>query len=154
MVLAPWSLVLMVSLLAQRRWSVPVALAAAGVATVGVSRRLTRSEHPLRAAGVLTLEGAVATGWQTASAVTRHYWPIAAAAALVSRRARRVVLVAAVVEGLADRHRTRPELDPVRYVVAHRLDDLAYGVGLWRGAWRLGSPRALLPKFHGFPRIR
>ena len=154
MVLAPWSLVLTVALLAQRRWSVPVGLAATGVATVGVSRKLTRSEHPLRAAAVLTIEGAVATGWQAASALTRHYWPVAAVAAVSSRRARRALLVAAVAEGLADHHRTHPQLDLGRYVVAHRLDDLAYGFGLWRGVWRERSPRALMPKFHGFTQIR
>ncbi len=154
MVLTPWSLVFAASLLAQRRWSVPVALAAAGAATLGVSRKLTRSEHPFRAAAVLTVEGAVATWWQTASALTRHYWPVAAGAAVLSRRARRALLVAAVAEGLADRRRTRPGLDPARYLLAHRLDDLAYGTGLWQGAWRERSLRALVPKFHGFTRIR
>jgi len=34
---------------------------------------------------------------------------------------------------------------PVRFIVARRLDDLAYGAGLWWGALRSRSPRALLP---------
>ncbi|MGD9959188.1 mycofactocin biosynthesis glycosyltransferase MftF [Nocardioides sp.] len=152
MVLAPWSLVLMVSLLAQRRWSLPVGLAAAGVASAGVSRKLQRSEHPMRAAAVLTLEGAVATCWQTSAALTRHYWPLAVVAATLSPRARRALVAAAVVEGLADYRRTRPGLGPVPYVVAHRLDDLAYGSGLWLGAWRQRSVRALMPGLRGFRR--
>jgi mycofactocin glycosyltransferase len=70
------------------------------------------------------LEGAVATLWQTAAALTRHYWPAAPAVALVSRRARRALVAAAVGEAVAD-WRIRPDLDPVRYLVAHRLDDAA-----------------------------
>jgi hypothetical protein len=57
------------------------------------------------------------------------------------------VLTAAVVQGLLDHRRTRPQLDPVRYVVALRLDDLAYGAGLWTGAVRRRSVRALLPRW-------
>ena len=67
------------------------------------------------------------------------------AAALVSRRARRRLLVLAVAEGLLawlpHRHRT----GPVRHLAARRLDDLAYGAGLWAGAVRARSARALLP---------
>lgn len=149
MVLSPWSAVLTGALLAQRRWSVPVALGAACVAVVGVRRKLERSDHPLRAATMLTLEGAVATVLQTAAALTRHYWPVAALAATRSRRVRRALVVAGLVEGLTDHRRTRPRLDPVRYVAAHRLDDLAYGAGLWWGALREGSAGALLPQLRG-----
>jgi hypothetical protein len=151
-VVSPWSAVVASALLAQRRWSLPVALGAVAFATAGVTRRLGRSERPVRAAAVLTLEGVVATGWQTASALNRHYWPAAAALAIGSRRARRALVAAAIVEGVADHLRTRPALDPVRYVVAHRLDDLAYGGGLWWGAIRQRSVRALLPELRGFGR--
>jgi hypothetical protein len=34
---------------------------------------------------------------------------------------------------------------PVRFAVARRLEDLAYGTGLWWGAARARDPRALLP---------
>lgn len=145
LVITPWSAVFAVAVLAQRRWSAPVALGSAVVATAATSRRLGRSEHPLRAAAVLTLEGAVAVLWQTAAALTRHYWPVAALAATRSGRARRALVVAAVLEGLADRRRVETDLDPVRYLVARRLDDLAYGTGLWLGAVRAGSPAALRP---------
>jgi len=154
LVLAPWSLAFAVALLAQRRWSVPVAAVAAGVAAAGAARRLERSEHPLRTAATLTLEGVVATAWQTSSALTRHYWPLAVAAATASRRARRALLVAAVVEGIADHRRTGAGLDPLRYVAAHRLDDAAYGVGLWAGAIRARSAAALVPAWRGFGPLR
>ena len=140
LVLAPWSVALTTAVLAQRRWSVPAAALVLAATTLGLARRLESSDHPVRAAAALTAEGAVATAHQTSGALTRHYWPLAAAAALRSPRARRAVLVAAVAEGLLDRRRSRPDLDPVRYVLAHRLDDLAYGTGLWVGAARRRSP--------------
>lgn len=145
LVISPWSAVFAGALLAQRRWSVPVALAAASVATAGTAKRLGRSERPVRAAAVLTLEGSVAVLWQTSAALTRHYWPLAALAATRSRRARRALVLAAVVEGLVDRRRVGSDLDPARYVLARRLDDLAYGSGVWSGALRSRSLRALAP---------
>lgn len=150
MVLTPWTLVLTGALLAQRRWSVPVAALAYGAATVQVSRRLTRSQRPLSTAAAMTATGAVAALWQTSAALTRHYWPVAAAAAVVSPRARRALLVTAVVDGVLDWRRTRPDLDPARYVVARRLDDLAYGTGVWAGALQGRSLRALRPALRGF----
>lgn len=145
LVISPWSAVFAAALLAQRRWSVPVALGSAAVATAGTSRQLGRSERPVRAAAILTLEGSVTVLWQTGAALTRHYWPLAALAATQSRRARRALAVAAVVDGLVDRRQVGADLDPVRYVLARRLDDLAYGSGVWLGAARARSFDALRP---------
>jgi hypothetical protein len=94
--------------------------------------------------------GAVGAVAQTADAVTRHYWPVAALACLVSRRARRTVAAVALAEGVVDfaRHRGRdPRVRPrlPGYVLARRLDDLAYGAGLWWGAWRHRTLAPLLP---------
>ncbi|EON24306.1 glycosyl transferase family 2 [Nocardioides sp. CF8] len=147
LVISPWSAVFAGAILAQRRWSVPVALASAAVATAGTSRRLARSERPVQAAAILTLESGVAVLWQTGAALTRHYWPLAVLAATRSRRARRALMVAAVVDGLADRRRVGANLDPVRYVLARRLDDVAYGAGVWLGAARACSLAALRPDF-------
>ncbi|WP_182379732.1 mycofactocin biosynthesis glycosyltransferase MftF [Nocardioides sp. WS12] len=144
-VLTPTTAVLSVALLAQRRWSVPVAAAALAYATAKGTRRLGASDRPVATAGTLALEGAVASCWQSASSLTRHHWPIAAVWALRSPRGRRALLVAAVAEAVADRARVHPDLDPLRYGLAHRLDDLAYGAGVWWGALRQRSPRALLP---------
>ncbi len=144
-VLSPTTAVFSVALLAQRRWSLPVAAAVLAFATITGARRLEGSGHPVATAGTLTLEGAVGSTWQTAAALTRHHWPLALAWAAVSRRGRRAVLLAAVAEAAADRVRVQPALGPVRYGVARRLDDLAYGAGVWWGAARQRSPRALLP---------
>ena len=90
------------------------------------------------------------TAEQTAAAVTRHYWPVAALACLVSRRARRTVAVVALVEGVLDWWRRRgsdPRVRPTLagHVLAHRLDDLAYGAGLWWGAVRHRTVEPLRP---------
>ena len=154
MVLSPWTAALAGTLLTQRWWSVPVGVAVYAGTTVNVSRRLRRSRRPLVTAASMTVVGAVATGYQTASALTRHYWPVAAVAAVVSPRARRALLLAAVVDGVLDYRRTRPDLDPVRYIAARRLDDLAYGAGVWYGALRARSPRALLPSWQGVDVLR
>ena len=150
LVATPFTAAVMVALLAQRRWSLPLFTVAAAVATAATARRLGSGDRPVRAAGVLVLEGSVAAGWQTASALTRHYWPLVAMGALRSKRVRRAALVAGVVEGVLDWRRVRPDLDLPRYVAAHRLDDLAYGAGVWTGAARARSPRALLPRLVGW----
>ena len=145
MVLAPWSGVLAGALLAQRRWSLPVAAAATGFATAGIARKLGRSRRPLLTAATLTLEGAVAAVWQTGSALTRHYWPLAAAAGVRSAPARRALVLAEVALAVLEHRRTRPDLDLPRFAVARALDDAAYGAGLWWGAIRARSGRALVP---------
>lgn len=153
LVLSPWSTAWSVALLAQRRWSAPAALAAAAVSTGATSRRLAGSDRPLVTAATLTLEDAVASTWQTASSLVRHHWPLALLWAVRSPRGRHALLAAALLEGVADRRRVGADGGVTAYVVAHRLDDLAYGAGVWWGAWRARSVRCLLPTVR-WPRRR
>ncbi|WP_238421334.1 mycofactocin biosynthesis glycosyltransferase MftF [Gordonia sp. 'Campus'] len=89
---------------------------------------------------------------QAADAICRHYWPVAVVLALVSRRFRVLAVQVAIAEGvvswvrdlLADPTRP-PALGPLRYIVMHRLDDLAYGAGLWQGVISHRDPEALRP---------
>ncbi|NHA67410.1 mycofactocin biosynthesis glycosyltransferase MftF [Phycicoccus flavus] len=150
-VMAPWAAVVAGALLAQRRWSLPVALAAGAVAEVSLARRLHGSDRPYRAAAAVLAVGLHATLTQTAAALVRHHWPLTAALALGSARARRAVVVAVVVDGVLDHRRVRPDLDPVRYVALKRAEDLAYGAGLWAGCLRRRSVRALLPSVRRGP---
>lgn len=151
--LAPWTAAAIALLLVQRRWSVAAAGAVTTVATVRLARGLTRVRRPVALAVVLAPWGLGGAAWQAAGALTRHWWPAGAAAALVSRRARRAVVVAAVAEGLADWVRFRPPgagpADLVGHVLAHRADDLAYGAGLWWGAWRRRTIAPLRPDLSG-----
>ena len=150
LVLTPWTAAVMLALLLQRRWCVPALGVGLGLVGRSLSRRLSMTDRPSHAAAVLLAEGTVAAARQSASALTRHYWPAVALAAARSRRVRRAVLVAAVLEGILDWWETRPDLDLPRYVVAHRLDDLAYGAGVWAGSVRACSLRALLPLAKGW----
>ena len=74
-----------------------------------------------------------------------HWWPLAAVGSLFSRRVRRAAAVAAIADAAWEYARLRPGLDPLRFALARRLDDAAYGAGVWWGALRGRSIRALLP---------
>ena len=89
---------------------------------------------------------------QGAHLLLRHWWPGAAVAALVSRRARRAVAVAMVWD-LFD-HREAPASRALEGFLARRADDLAYGAGLWWGALRARSARVLVPRVTGVRRPR
>lgn len=132
MVLSPWSAAACGLLLAGR----PVAaFAVTSGAALRLSRKLGRLRRPRTTAARLVALGLLGAAAQTADAVTRHYWPVAALAAFVSRRARRTVAAIAVGGAVLDwwrAGRARPPLPA--FVIARRLDDLAYGAGLWWGA--------------------
>jgi mycofactocin system glycosyltransferase len=124
--------------------------AAAGVlalTSVRLARRLARDGErpPLGLAAALVLRGQGAAGRTLSRAVTRHHWPLALAAAVVSRRAGHGVLAVAAADALLAWWPHRGQVGPVRFAVGRRLEDLAYGAGLWRGALRACDARALLP---------
>jgi len=124
--------------------------AAAGVlalTSARLARRLARDGEPpsLGLAAGLVLRGQGAAGRTLARSVTRHHWPVAVAAAVVSRGARRAVLAVAAADALAAWWPQRHRVGPVPFVLGRRLEDLAYGAGLWAGAVRALDVRALLP---------
>jgi mycofactocin system glycosyltransferase len=146
LVLTPWSTAVVGLLLARRPLAALAVTAAAG-------ERLARQlpgPQPRRTAARIVALGAVGAVAQTADGITRHFWPLTALACVTSRRARRVVAVVAAVEGLVDWHRhrrwdVRGRPGPFGHLVAHRLDDLAYGTGLWWGAVRHRTLAPLRP---------
>lgn len=148
-VMAPWSVAFVAALLAQRRWSVSVAGAVAAVTAVRISRKLEGVRHPLVWASWLTANGAVAALAQGMALLLRHWWPLAALGCLVSRRIRRAVLVAAIGDVALEWRRNAARSDPLRFGVARRLDDLAYGAGVWWSAVRARSTAPLRPDLRG-----
>jgi mycofactocin system glycosyltransferase len=155
MVLSPTSAAVAALALVARPWA---AAAAVGVGAVAVERLAPklRVRRPRATAAQLVGLGAVGALSQTADAVTRHFWPLSLVACLVARRARRTVLAVALAEGAVDwwRHRDRdPRVrpHPLPHLLAHRLDDLAYGAGLWVGAW---NHRTLAPLRPTGPSVR
>lgn len=145
-VFAPWSTAFAAVLLAQRRWSVPAAGAVLGVVTVRIARKLDGTRHPYRLAARLTAQGALGTLAQTSALLTRHWWPLTAVGCAASRRVRRATAVAALADIALEYRRDQATLDPVRYGVARRLDDLAYGAGVWFSAIEGRSTTALRPR--------
>lgn len=130
------------ALLHRRWWSAPIAAAVVAGTTRALAPRLPAEPG---ATGVAARLAARGLGWavrQETGLLLRHWWPAAALAAPVSRPVRRMLATAAVVD-LGLFLRERPGLDPLTVLLARRLDDLAYGSGLWWGAVRSLDPRCL-----------
>lgn len=144
-VLAPWAALALAAALAQRRWSAPLLAIIGGVVAARIASRLGHVRRPWPLAASLTGQGMLAAAAQAIALLVRHWWPAAVAGALVSRRARRAVVAASVLDAAWEYLRLRPALDPARFALARRLEDLAYGAGVWWSALTARSPRALLP---------
>ncbi|MEU1275526.1 mycofactocin biosynthesis glycosyltransferase MftF [Streptomyces sp. NPDC005799] len=144
-VLAPWSAALLLALLAQRRWSLPAAGVVCAVTTGRIAGKLRGTDRPWRHAVRLIANGGVVTLLQGGSLITRHWWPLAAVGCLASSRLRRAAAVAAVADVVCEYRFGETGLDPLRYGIARRLDDLAYGAGVWYSAVKGRSTAALRP---------
>ncbi|HEX6195471.1 MAG TPA: mycofactocin biosynthesis glycosyltransferase MftF [Jiangellaceae bacterium] len=146
-VLSPWAAMFAAGVLLQRRWS----LAAGGLVALSalhrIAGRVGASDEAGRIALRLTSGGAGAAMIQTSALMLRHWWPAAAAGSVLSRRLRRAVVTAAIVDSAIEYARTDSDLDPLRFAVIRRLDDVAYGTGVWLGAFRRRSVRCLMPDF-------
>jgi mycofactocin system glycosyltransferase len=137
-VMAAWVLLVLGSPLS--RCASVVAMAWAGGR---VSRALRGPETRPGDVALIAGRGLAAAALQLASVLCRSYWPVALLAAVVSRRCRRAVLIAAVVDGMADwmvrRDNVEQDTRPIGlgpYLILKRLDDLAYGTGVWSGVVR------------------
>lgn len=130
------------ALLLRRRWSVPVAAACLARSASSLAATLPEPVVTPRLVAQISLRG---LGWslrQESSLLLRHWWPAAVVGAIASRSVRRAVVTACVVdvlaaaaEGVRERH--------VAAFVGRRMDDLAYGAGLWCGSVRARTPKAL-----------
>lgn len=130
---------------------------AAGVLFAGLYTRRVAAAVQSTDAGVGDVAGLAARGLgygarQLASAGCRHYWPAALAAAAVSRRCRRAVIAAAVIDAVQDWATRKPVPDetgrpigPLGYMLFKRAGDLAYGAGLWAGVVRERTLQPLRP---------
>jgi NADPH:quinone reductase-like Zn-dependent oxidoreductase len=118
-----------------------------------IARAMRSAETSLTDVVLIAGRGLGSAALQLASALCRHYWPLALVAATMSRHFRRVVLVAAVLDGVVDwlrrRDGTSDDVEPIgllTYLLLKRVDDLAYGLGLWCGVVRERNVRALKPQ--------
>lgn len=139
--LAPSYAIGAAGVLTRRVWALPIA----GGAIASAFLRLRKSlpdQTTNTSALMLSSRGMLWAVRQESALALRHWWPATALLAVFSRRARRVVSTSLVIDAclvLAERREPRTFL---RDLLAHRLDDAAYGAGLWWGAIR---GRTLVP---------
>lgn len=131
--------------LVQRRWSQAVAAVAAGRFVRDTTSSLAGLSRTQQASVVTATARAMAG--QTSGLMLRHWWPVSLVVAVFSRRYRRALVVTAVADGLLAHRASDAQLDPVRFTLARRAADIAYGWGVWQGAAREGSWRCLLPRW-------
>ncbi|MEU2349695.1 mycofactocin biosynthesis glycosyltransferase MftF [Modestobacter sp. NPDC049651] len=129
------------------RWGRVAAAAVLAGSTARMARKLRVPGRPLPVglAAAVVARGTGASARTLGRAVTRHHWPLALAAALVSRRARWVVAGTAAADALIGWWPRREVVTLADFTVGRRLEDVAYGAGLWTGVLRARDPRALLP---------
>src|SRR5215467_4189266 len=94
---APWSVAACALVLAGRPGRFGLAAALTGWAAIRLSRRMPDADTPLRAGVLLALAAVHGTAQQLTRCATRHYWPAAAVAGVLSRRARHVLITAGVI---------------------------------------------------------
>jgi mycofactocin system glycosyltransferase len=119
--------------------------------TMALVPKLRGLAHPVYTAVDLAGRGHLGAARPIASALTRAWWPLTVMAAVASRRVRRAALAAALVPPLAAWWRGRPRLDPVRATAMYLAEDVAYGTGVWLGAWRERTWAPLWPDLRSWP---
>ncbi|HEY9352554.1 MAG TPA: mycofactocin biosynthesis glycosyltransferase MftF [Nocardioides sp.] len=134
------------ALMVHRRWSLPVAAAGIAYGVLSLRRRLPETPGRDRLAVQLCAQGLGWTVRQEAALLLRHWWPLAALLAPHSKLLRRALAASLVVDVVV----AQVDNPGTRYrPLARRLDDLAYGAGLWAGAIRARSVTCLLPRRPG-----
>lgn len=151
---AAWSLLAIALVLTGRPGSVATAAVLTAATAARLGRKMPDADTPVRAALLLTGAGLYSTATQLVRAAVRHHWPVTVVAMALSRRVRRTVILTSTVDTLLERRSAGSTLNPVTFVLLRRLDDLAYGAGVWSGAARRGTVSPLLPRIAPFRSAR
>lgn len=159
--LAPWSLAVLV------HPALGLVVGGLTVAAAPWGMRQLRPAHARRLAAQGHLRAGAALGrW-----LLRPMLPVTLAVAVANPRIGRRLAVAAlaglvrqaVLDVSADQGRRHPDGNGsiggrlrtgAESVVAHALDDAAYGLGVWQGVLRARRPEPVLPKVRDLPRPR
>ena len=134
------------AVLNRRWWSVPVTAIA-----IAWSTRAIHQAMPEASGGVEMSARAAAKGFVWAlrthsTTLVRDWWPAVLLLAVVSKRVRRMLLTAWVIDNVAFMTMDKPRLDVPTAVAGRTLHQLAYGAGVWWGAFKERSPMALAPR--------
>ncbi|HWI43231.1 MAG TPA: mycofactocin biosynthesis glycosyltransferase MftF [Nocardioides sp.] len=143
-ILSPAMALAAAAVLLRRRWSPFVAVGAVVWGGRTVAEALPAAPGRRRTAARLAVRG---LGWgvrQESALLLRHWWPGVAVSALGSRGVRRAVGTALVIDS-AVAIGQQPQANPAVTLLGRRLDDLAYGAGLWLGALRRRDAQCLRP---------
>ncbi|MGI5224591.1 mycofactocin biosynthesis glycosyltransferase MftF [Actinoallomurus sp. CA-142502] len=136
------------------------AAACAATATALLAHRLAGTSGRWTLSAAIVGQGTVADAAAVGHALRREWWPLGLVCLAAGGRggAARAAAVAMLAPIALEWIRHRPDLDPVRYTVLRLVEDLAYGSGVTRSAWRHRSPAPLLPRVRlplpGRPRAR
>lgn len=122
-----------------------MAVATVALTSRSLALRLPAAEDSAAVATQLATRGLVWAVRQETSLLLRHWWPAAVLTASFSPTVRRALLTAVLVD-LAVFLRERSGVHPLTALLARRLDDVAYGSGLWWGALRSRSLQCLAPR--------
>jgi mycofactocin system glycosyltransferase len=132
------------ALLVARR---PGAAAAVAVGTSGrVARRLNRAGVPALPTAAAAVISPAPAALAAARWVTQLWWPVLLGLAVISPRHRRAVGGTVIAAPAVTWLSRRPRLDPLRWTIATITDDVAYGLGVWRGCLRHRTAEPLLPR--------
>jgi mycofactocin system glycosyltransferase len=94
----------------------------------------------------ITWWGLLSTTKLTASAIRRVWWPLFAVASLVTTRPVVTWSFCVLIPTLFWLMKKKPR-QPLTYLVVRSLDDMSYGIGVWKGAIKQKNLRCLLPVF-------
>lgn len=112
--------------------------------------RLARALHPLGVpaptAAAMAAEGTVAGIAGLLRGTAMLTWPAWLLLALTSRRRAATIAALVAAPALADAIQRRPDVDPVRWVLASTVDDAAYGMGVLSGCVRHRTADPLRPQ--------
>ncbi len=153
LVISGWSLMVWILMALGSGLGYLASMIVAALTTRRIAKAVQHADAQTRDVVILAIRGIGSAALQLASAICRHYWPLALLGALVSRRCRQAVLLAAVIDGVLDwvTHSRNGDGDTkpiglVSYLILKRLDDLAYGAGLWTGVVRERNIGPLKPQ--------
>jgi mycofactocin glycosyltransferase len=139
-VLRPWPTAVVALLLARR----PIPAAAVATAS-GLALGRQGTGIPNRLLARWTGQAIANTAVGVGHAGTVIAGPALVLVALGSKRYRWSALGLLAIPVLHDWFRRRPAVDPARWTVASLADDIAYGLGVWRGCVRHHTVAPLVP---------
>jgi mycofactocin glycosyltransferase len=139
------SLAAMAPLVLARTGHPLAAVAAGGLGAAGLARRLPGFPGRPWEAARLMGAGCLTTAYGLAQAATRAWLPITLGVVIRYPGARVTVLAGVAAVPALSWAARRPQQDPIRWGLAHLLDDACYCAGLWVGALRARTAAPLLP---------